>query len=389
MTSDLSAPHPPRSSDLYDVIVVGGGLAGAAFGAHLARRGRSVLVLERQRYPADKLCGEFLSVEALGLFGRLGVRGAVLAAGAVPVRQSVLTAPDGSAARLPLPGTALGLTRRRLDALLLAHARACGADARDGTPVRRVERRPDGLFEVGWDGGEARARLAVGAWGKRSGLDGHLGRAFLREPSPWVAFKAHFAGDDVEDRVEIHAFPGGYGGVSPVEDGLVNVCWIGTRAALAASGGTPDGMLRGALRANPHLARRLDRLTRVSARYEAVAAVTFTPRGTTAPGGVLLFGDTAGMIAPVCGDGMSIALHGAEAAAPLVDAFLDGRLSEAELHAAHAAAWDRAYRGRLRLGRALHHAFARPAVAAVAVRLAAAFPRAAGVVVRRTRGAPQ
>lgn len=369
---------------MYDAVVIGGGLAGSATAAHLARRGHGVLLLERVRFPQHRLCGEFLSGEVQGLFERLGVLEDVRRAGAVPIRQSRLTALSGASFEMPLPTPALGLSRYALDPLLFRHAERLGAEGHDGTPVRRIERDGDG-FAVATDGATFRARHVVGAWGKRAGLDGVMGRPFVRKTTPWIGFKAHFDGDDLGDTIELHAFDGGYVGMSRVEDGRTNVCWIASQDALHAAGGSPQAMLDGPMRRNPHLAARLERLRRVSERFEAVAQVTFARKGTDADG-VTMLGDTAGMIAPVAGDGMAMALHAAELAAPLLNGYLAGRFSRADLHRVYDVRWRQQFARRLRLGRMLHALYVRPAVADAALRTVSTVPAVGRWIVRNTRG---
>ena len=130
----------------YDALIIGGGLAGCSAAIQLARRGKRVLLLEKQRYPAHKLCGEFLSVEVLAMFERLGVREAVWQAGARPIDHTRITTTDGAVFESALPGTALGLSRYTLDRLLFEQARNAGAEAHDGMGVRAVE----GTFEEGF-----------------------------------------------------------------------------------------------------------------------------------------------------------------------------------------------------------------------------------------------
>ncbi len=364
--------------------MVGGGLAGCSLGIQLAREGADVLVLEKQRYPAHKLCGEFLSTEVRALFDRLGVLEAVEKAGAHPIRRALLTAAGGAQMRVDLPGTALGLSRYRLDPLLLDAARRAGAEALDNCAVVDVEKTARG-FLVHTSTHTIEASLVLGAYGKRSRLDGRLGRDFLAMRSPFVAFKAHFSGGALGDWIELHAFPGGYCGLSHIENGLVNVCWISHTDALRAGGGSPEGMLAQVLPQNPHLARRLGTLRRVSARFEAVSQVTFMQKGTT-DGGMGMAGDTAAMITPFCGDGMAMALQSAEMMAPLALQTLNGDLDRRGYEKAYNHAWQAQFGQRLWLGRLLHHAFISPRWAQAMVRAGAAFPRASAFVVARTRG---
>ena len=308
------------------------------------------------------------------------------------LRQSRMTAPGGDEARLALPGTALGLSRYRLDPLLLDGAREAGATVLDGTVVRRIEGDPTVGFELACEGldgrsGTVRVRAAVGAHGKRSNVDAALERAFLGTPTPWVGCKAHFEGDDLEDAIELHASGeaagGAYVGMSHVEEGRVNVCWIG-RAADLKRAGSPDAWLAAMGETNPHLGVRLARLARVTP-YKSVAQVTFAAKPLV-DRGVVMVGDAAGMIAPLCGDGMAMALSGAALLAPRLAAHLRGDVARSAFEAYYRAAWTDTFRTRLRLGRVLHRLATRPEAARVAVAACCVAPAMGAWVVRHTRG---
>ena len=381
------------SPNTADVAIVGGGIAGSALARHLARAGASVVVLERRRGAEHVLCGEFLSVEVQGLLRDLDLLGRVEAAGATVLRQSVLTAPGQAPARLALPGTALGLSRYRLDPLLRSAAADAGATVLEGAVVRRIEGDAEAGFEVAYDGGAddrggmVHARVVVGAHGKRSNVDGALDRDFLATPTPWVGCKAHFAGDYLGDAIELHSAGrpagGAYVGMQHVEDGHVNVCWIGHAADLKRAG-SPDAWLATMAETNPHLAARMARLDRITP-YKSVAQVSFA-RKPLVDRGVVMVGDAAGMIAPLCGDGMAMALAGAALLAPRLAQHLQGSTSAEAFGAEYRAAWTGAFATRLRLGRWLHTVATRPAAARSAVALCHVAPALGRWVVRHTRG---
>ena len=370
---------------MHDVIIIGGGLAGCSAAIQLAGRGADVLLLEKGHFPRHKLCGEFLSPEAQAMFARLGVLEAVAHAGAHAITNAFITAPDGAAFRESLPGTALGLSRYRLDELLFDRAVEAGADGRTGARVRAVAGDLDQGFSVQTDDASFAGRVVLGAYGKRGLLDRTLDRPFLKASTPYVAFKAHYAGADLADRIEIHAFPQGYCGLSHVEDSRVNACWISHQSALKAAGGDPERMIDQALRQNDVLARRFSTMERVSERFEAVSQVSLA-RKTPIEHDVCMIGDTAGMIAPLCGDGMAMALRSAELVVPPVADFLADRASAAQLRARYAADWSDAFGLRLRLGRGIHWAALRPGMAAAAVRACRWVPGLGRWLIRRTRG---
>lgn len=369
----------------YDAIIIGGGLAGCSTAIQLARRGHRVALLEKQRYPVHKLCGEFLSVETQGLFERLGVLDAVRDAGACEIDRVLLSTTAGTAYESALPGTALGLSRYTLDHLLFQQAHAAGATALDGTAATEVAGTLAEGFTVRTRDDAISARLVVGAYGKRSVLDRKLERPFLARHHPYVGFKAHYEGIELAGLIEMHAFPGGYCGLSQVEGGRVNVCWIGREDALKRNGGTPESMLAAACASNPLLDRQMRRLHRVSASFKAVSQVSFSPR-TAWAGDVCMVGDTAGMIAPMCGDGMAMALRSAEIAAPLLDAFLNTQQRPADLKQHYEARWNREFSLRMRLGRWLHHAYGHPTVSRLGVAVCRQVPALGRWFIRNTRG---
>ena len=368
----------------YEVLIIGGGVAGCSAAIQLAERGRRVLVLEKLRYPAHKLCGEFLSVEVQAMFERLGVGEAVWQAGARPIDRTSVTTTDGAVFESALPGTALGLSRYALDRLLFEQARSVGAEAQDGVAVRAVEGNLDEGFSVTTTEGSFAARLVLGAYGKRGLLDRKLERSFLQARSPFVAFKAHYEGVELPGVIELHAFPGGYCGLSHVEQGRINVCWIGHEQTLKAAGGTPQAMIEHSLMQNPTLARRFRAMERVTDKFIAVSQITFVPKGALA-GDVCMIGDTAGMIAPMCGDGMAMALRSAELEAPLALAFLEGRMTAARFRKDYARAWRREFGLRMRLGRWMHHAYCRPAVSRLSVGVVRRLPGLGRWLIRKTR----
>ncbi len=371
---------------MLDALVIGGGLAGSAAAISLAQQGLQVRLLEKKDYPTRKLCGEFLSVEVGRTLETLGCLEAVRKAGANAVTRYCITAPDGRSHSGPLPGVALGFSRDKLDALLAARARSVGVDVRTRAAARAVEGGLGEGFRVTTGAGETvEARVVVGAYGRRDALDRKLGRRFLAADEPLVAFKGHFHGPGTADVIETHAFPGGYCGLVEVEGGAVNACWIAHRDALRASGGSAEGMLRGALSQNPLLKRRLDALEPAWGEFVAVSQVGLRPREQFVRD-VCLVGDAAGMIAPLCGDGMAMALHAGMLAAAHLGRYLAGEATAERLRSGYAAAWRRQFRTRLALGRLLHWGYVQPRVAAAAVAAFRAAPPLADWVVRRTRG---
>ncbi|GAB5519832.1 MAG: NAD(P)/FAD-dependent oxidoreductase [Rhodothermales bacterium] len=381
--------NPLPAHQQFDAIVIGAGLAGCASALLLLEAGYRVAVFERSRLPRHKLCGEFLSTEVQATFKRLGVLGIVMANGAVPIRRTRLTASDGSALTATLPGTALGISRYRLDAILLQAVEDRGGHVWQETPVVQVSGSMEDGFKVFSRTTTFEAAVVIGAYGRRDTLDRKLDRDFIDERTPLMGFKAHFVATDesldLEDWIELHAFEGGYCGMSHVENGLVNACWITHRDTFHAAGSTPDGMMASTFASNPALAARFTQLRQVSKQFEAVSQITFVNKPLVEQG-VLMVGDAAGMIAPLCGDGMGMALTGAEVLAEALVPFMKNDVSARAAQRRYERSWQRAYATRMRLSRILHQLYVRPAFASTVLRVGQRIPTLAQALIRATRG---
>ncbi len=371
----------------YDAIVIGGGLAGCSAAGQLAQRGHDVLLLEKDTYPRHKLCGEFLSPEAQSSFRRLGVLDDVVDAGARPVEHARLTGPHGTTVDQSLPDTALGLSRYRLDQLLFRRACTLGVEGRPNTKVTAVHGTLDEGFAVHAGSEVFEGRLVLGAYGRRGVPDRTLDRPFLNQHSPYVAFKAHYAGDTtaLDGTIEIHTAKGGYCGLGPVEANRVNACWIGRTDALQDAGGTPEAMLHHTLCRNPALADRMQGLTRVSDHFEAVSQVPLMAKEQFVDD-VCMVGDAAGMIAPLCGDGMAMALAAADLVVPPAADVLTGASSPAAFKRTYRTRWSDRFERRLQIGRWVHRAAFRPTATRALLTTCRFLPPLARWLIRSTRG---
>jgi flavin-dependent dehydrogenase len=369
----------------FDVAVIGGGPAGAAAAAELAGRGLAVVLLERDAGAPNRLCGEFLSPDGVASLEALGgsdiLRGAAAPAVA---RWSVAAGEREVAGRFAAAGA--GISRRRLDPGLRAVAARRGADVREGCRVTAVEPGDGGRRVVRLAGGDALdARAVIGATGRSARVPG------LREPPAGagrppghVALKAHFGGRN-DGAVRVFALRDLYVGVSPVDGGAVNVCFLARRAAFERAGRSADALLAAEAVRNPRFRAAWSGLARAEP-WVSAAGMDWGRRAPAGPAGPLA-GDAAAQIAPFLGEGMSMAMESGRLAARWTAASLAGPGAPAapDCARAYAREWRRRFGGRLRTGRALHGLLLRPRAAAVAVRALALLPGAADRIVRATR----
>ena len=319
--------------DRVDVLVVGAGPAGSATARLLADAGRSVLVVDRAEFPRDKPCSEYMSPETVRILDRLGVVGALEAAGAVPLAGTTVTAARGArlhgrfalAGRRPFRPTGLSVSRRILDHRLVAAARRAGASVLERTAVEALAHDPAGVAGVvvrdaDGDRRTITARLTIGADGLRSVVGRRLGRwsqGGLRR----VAFVAHVEGvEEMGDTAEMFVGRRGYLGLNPIGGGRTNVALVvPLRRARAARGRTEEFFLE-ALRDFPGVSRRVGRGRLVR---RVLATGPFAARsGRVTAGGAALVGDAADFFDPFTGEGIYSALRGAELLAETADAAL-------------------------------------------------------------------
>jgi menaquinone-9 beta-reductase len=296
------------------VLILGGGVAGCAAAIALARKGQSVSLIEREPTPRHKVCGEFLSGEALEDLHALGIDVASL--GAVPIDQVRLAAAK-RAAEAPLPFPAASLTRKALDTALIAEAIAAGVSVERGSSVQSLGRTASNMWRATLDDGATfEAPTIFLATGKHD-LRGYPRPA---DPERWVAFKMYFRlapaqAAELARTSELMLYPGGYGGIQPVEGGIANLCWVVQQRYLARVGNRWEDFLAKMQQDCPHLAMRLAGAEALLAKPIAITHIPYGYIRRTTEDELYCIGDQAAVIPSFTGDGISIALHTARCAA--------------------------------------------------------------------------
>lgn len=372
------------SATIYDAAVVGGGLAGCSAAITLAEHGHRVLLLEARNYPTHRVCGEFMSPECVDTLGALGVMDAVRAHNPTWMTYAVITTPDGTRWERDLPGTAMGISRYALDAILAERAAQAGAAVRTSARVTDISGDLRTGFMLRVQGSaDVHARVVIGAYGKRANLDRALNRGFLRVRQPYVGLKMHYDAPPVPARVELHTFQGGYCGLSDVEGGRVNACLLVRDDVFRARGSIP-AFVAWMGEQNPALGAWLRQAKPALARWQSVSQVPFIAKPAV-ENDVLMTGDAAGLIAPLAGNGMGMALDGGRLAAGHVHRYLHGEADALQLVHGYAAAWTQQFGGRLRTGRFLQSLMLRPALMTSGLRAANALPALGDFFIKQTR----
>ena len=370
---------------MLDALIIGGGLAGLAAALDLAGRGHQVAVVERKQYPFHRVCGEYVSNEVLPYLHRLGADPAPL--GPARITRFLLSAPGGRTLQSPLDLGGFGVSRYALDDFL--YHRALAAGVRFYLPATVVETAFDDAADQHLitlaDGRQLTARLVLGAYGKRANLDRQLQRPFFQQRSPYLGVKYHLRLPGFpKDLIALHNFADGYAGISAIEDDKLCFCYLTTRQNLKAQGSIPV-MEQRVLAKNPLLAEILATAEFLYPQPEVINEISFAPKQPIEQH-VLMCGDAAGLITPLCGNGMAMALHGAALVSLAATGFLAKKISRAQLEADYARTWQRQFGGRLRVGRAVQRLFGRPVLSEAVVSGLRYWPGGVRALMRQTHG---
>ncbi len=367
----------------YDVIIVGGGLAGLTASLHLAKKGHQVLVFEKERYPHHKVCGEYVSNEVLPYLNKLGV--SFEGMGTTSITNLELSTVTGKSVRTELPLGGMGISRYSFDHLLYTKALALGVEFKFDK-VTEIEFTPD-VFEVCSEDGQGyTATMVLGAFGKRSGLDKYFDRKFIEKKSAWLAVKAHYQYDDFPDNlVALHNFRGGYAGLSKTETGAVNFCYLATYDSFKKEKSVAEFNTR-VVAQNPYLKEFLQNAHPIFEAPLTIAQISFHPK-TTVENHVLLCGDTAGLIHPLCGNGMAMAIHSAKIASELISDYLRAKeRNRIQMERDYHRLWKKAFKKRLWAGRRLQSILVNPRASNLAINLAIQSPPLLRTLIRSTHG---
>ena len=376
---------------LYDAIIIGGGLAGLTAAIRLSSSGKKVLLLEKKSYPYHKVCGEYVSKEVLTYLNSLGFD--PFKYGAANITQLRISTPSGKNIYTPLDMGAFALSRYVMDNALADIAREKGTELLMETRVTSISFK-DSQFIVSTQKGEQfHSKFAIGCWGKRETLDKKLNRAFINQHTRYMGVKYHIRTDYPINEIGLDNFEGGYCGIVKIEGDRYNLCNFYRRPSDIKRHRSIEDYEREVVFTNPVIRSIFKNSDFLFDAPVVINEVNFSSK-LPVEQHILMCGDTAGLITPLCGNGMSMAITGAKI---LCDLLLKSSIlnnchvpSEARQHLEdqYIKAWSRQFKRRLFWGRTIQSLFGNKWVTEASVRLLHSIPVLERNLIKATHGKP-
>jgi menaquinone-9 beta-reductase len=349
-----------------EVAIIGAGPAGSTLAALLASRGAGVALIDRDVFPRDKVCGEFLSYDGLPIVDRLGLSDEIDRI-AAPAIDRCRVIGRHRTYEFSLPEPARGISRYQFDTLLFRRALVCGARAWSGwtaTQIDPVNRRVS--LDRQDERATIRADVIVGAWGRWGRFDTQLERAFVRDRAHRsFGFKRHYRTSPGSPRtIDLYSFRRGYLGVSPIEDGMTNICGLVHGKRLAGHRGRWESFIEMIRKEEPQLEELYRSHKPAQEGFLTSEPVIFRARSAVEQG-VMMIGDASGVIDPLTGNGMAMALQSAALAVPFIRDVLAKKEGADAYREAHAAF----FAPRIRWSRRVAQLLSRPRLLDASLRL--------------------
>ncbi|RIV36198.1 NAD(P)/FAD-dependent oxidoreductase [Flagellimonas lutimaris] len=372
------------TSQQFDVIIIGGGLSGLTSAIDLAQNHFCVLLIEKNSFPKHKVCGEYVSNEVLPYLNYLGFD--PFEFGAKRISNFELTTHNNKTIRAKLPLGGFGISRYEMDFQLYKLALSNGVSIIKDTVVD-VSFKQD-VFHVQTKSGQSfTSKITMGAFGKRSNLDTTLQRSFITKKSPYLGVKVHMSGDFPQNKVALHNFKGGYCGASKVENNHINLCYITNYNAFKRYKDI-DAFQNEVLFKNSALRELFKKSNAEFDKPLTISQISFATKNPV-ENHMIMSGDSAGMIHPLCGNGMAMAIRSAQLASGLIIDYLQNKIhTRAELERKYAKAWNKTFSLRLKVGHGIAYLFRQDWLAPKLLVVLRKIPFLIPLIIRMTHGKP-
>ncbi|WP_304067964.1 NAD(P)/FAD-dependent oxidoreductase [Pedobacter glucosidilyticus] len=366
------------------IFIAGGGLAGLTNAILLSKAGFEVCLAERKFYPFHRVCGEYVSNEALPFLKSLGLNPEDLQAS--KLEKLIIAAPSGKTIQAPLDLGGCGVSRYILDEQLYLIAKQQGVAFLLGEKISNIHFQ-DEQFNISISEKTYHADVVIGAFGKRSNLDKQLQRSSFYKRSPYMGVKYHIKLDFPKDTIRLDNFESGYCGLNSIGNNSYCLCYLSENKHLKKYGSIA-AVEEQILSKNPFLKEVFHQAEFLWDKPETINEIAFE-RKNLIENHILMCGDTAGMIAPLCGNGMAIAIHSAKILSScIVNICQDGinPSKRTQLEKIYSQLWQQEFANRLFIGRTIQKLFGRNVLSEMAIGSLNHFPKLLSFLVKQTHG---
>ncbi len=366
---------------MKQIVIVGGGLGGLIASIRLAKAGILSTVVEKKSYPFHRVCGEYISNETIPYLKSLDLFPYEL--NPTSINRFLLSSIHGKSETMDLDLGGFGISRYVFDHFLYKKAKALGVTFLLNSEVDNVTF-SNNTFLIKTQSQNLEADIVLGSFGKRSKLDIQLNRSFIQKRSPYIGVKYHLKTSHPEDLIALHNFDGGYCGMSNIEDGKTTLCYLTHRDNLRQFKNIRE-MEENVLFKNPLLKFVFIHSDFLFDKPETINEISFETKSPI-ENHMLMVGDAAGMITPLCGNGMAMAIHASKLASELIIEHIKNSLSREEMERRYSILWQKNFGARLWRGRQIQKLFGSPTASNIAINLAIHVKPIANGIMRSTHG---
>ncbi|WP_025145152.1 NAD(P)/FAD-dependent oxidoreductase [Pedobacter jeongneungensis] len=366
-----------------EILIIGGGLAGLTAALHMNKLGLNVMLIEKDTYPHHKVCGEYISNEVLPYFKWLGLD--IESLEPALISDLIFTSLSGKSIQTKLPLGGFGLSRYTIDHYLYTELIKRNVKVIHDRVVQ--VNFTDDQFIVETATASFAASYVIGAYGKRSAIDVKLNRKFINKQSPYLAVKAHYKANFPDDVVSLHNFEGGYCGVSKVENDRLNICYLANYESFKKHKNIIANQ-ENILYKNKFLKDIFENAENLFEMPLTISQISFEAKEPVYKH-ILMIGDTAGLIHPLCGNGMAMAIHSAKIVSTLLHQKIEGKIASRDaLELNYIAQWNKEFKNRLKMGRILSSLLKNNKFEKFAMNTLGKMPFLLDTIIKQTHGKP-
>jgi len=370
----------------YDVGIIGGGLAGLSLSILLAKSGYQVILFEKEKYPFHRVCGEYISLESWKFIESLGLN---LSHIDLPIiKKLIVSSPNGNFIKANLDTGGFGISRFFIDNELKKIAVENGVSVLEETKVNDVVFN-DKSFTIIYNGGKIKCPVVTGCFGKRSNLDVKWQRDFIKQKpgklNNYIGVKYHIKTSFPPDTIALHNFKNGYCGISKVEGDAWCLCYLTTAQNLKENNNSIKEMEQNILYKNPFLKKIFSESEFLFSDPVTISQISFDKK-LQVENQILMSGDAAGMITPLCGNGMSMALHSSKIVFECISLFLNKTITRKQMENQYSQQWKEIFESRLNTGRMIQKLFGKERMTNWFINTIKPFPFLINKLIKATHG---